>query len=292
MKLFKSFLFTSVVALVLITFSCGTAKKGSTSSGNDIINVMTYNILLESGGGKGYKWEERKDRVIRTMKKYNADIIGAQEDWYNQGLYIMQETGFGKVGVSKEDGKPDGTRAHVGIFYNKDRFLLQDSGHFWHSETPDAPSIAWDSSGMRMTNWAKFLDKQTKKQFFFFNTHLDHKGVVARTKSAALIRKKIAEIAGTHPVVLTGDMNAAPDSEPITIYKSFLTDANSISTKPHEGPVGTFNRGEFNFVSKNPIDYIFVSSHFAVLSHKTIDDSENQLYTSDHFPVVTQLQFK
>jgi endonuclease/exonuclease/phosphatase family metal-dependent hydrolase len=69
-----------------------------------------------------------------------------------------------------------------------------------------------------------------------------------------------------------------------------LRDSFDISRTPHAGPIKTFSG--FKYVAHpegQPIDYIFVSAGIHVLSHATIDDSENQLYPSDHFPVVADV---
>ena len=47
------------------------------------------------------------------------------------------------------------------------------------------------------------------------NTHFDHIGVEARTKSALLIIEKIKEIVGNQPAVLTGDFNVSESGMPI-----------------------------------------------------------------------------
>ncbi len=59
-----------------------------------------------------------------------------------------------------------------------------------------------------MVTWVKFLDRQTQRQFYFFNTHLDHQIQGAREKSAALIQERISALKTSLPVVLVGDFNS------------------------------------------------------------------------------------
>ncbi len=69
--------------------------------------------------------------------------------------------------------------------------------------------------------WGKLRDRRTGAVFHLFNTHLDHRGETARRESARLLLRKVAEIAGPQgPVVVTGDFNSTPDSEPYRILTS------------------------------------------------------------------------
>lgn len=51
------------------------------------------------------------------------------------------------------------------------------------------------------------------KQFYVFNVHFDHQGVIARKESSKLILAKIKTIAGQSPALLTGDLNGSRESE-------------------------------------------------------------------------------
>jgi endonuclease/exonuclease/phosphatase family metal-dependent hydrolase len=125
-----------------------------------------------------------------------------------------------------------------------------------------------------------------------FNTHYDHMGVKAREQSSELLKEKIPQIAGKLPVILTGDLNTTPDTEPISVLKSFLKDSKEISkTKPY-GPEGTFNGFKFNADLKDRIDYVFVNDKVNVLKHATVSDSKDQRYPSDHLPVLVKVSLK
>src|SRR5699024_3606869 len=107
--------------------------------------------------------------------------------------------------------------------------------------------------------------KKSGKQFYFFNAHYDHQGIKARIESSKLVLKKIKEIAGDHPVILTGDFNGGHDSQ---WYKSIahsgvLQDAYSLS------PNRYVNNGSFNAFGKRVahqhiIDHIFITKDFTV----------------------------
>ena len=103
--------------------------------------------------------------------------------------------------------------------------MLQSST-FWLSETPEKVSMGWDAVCNRVCTYALFQHKKTKETFWVFNTHFDHVGEVARQQSAALILEKIKTLnTKNYPVLLMGDFNLEPESNPIKTITSTLEES-------------------------------------------------------------------
>ena len=99
------------------------------------------------------------------------------------------------------------------------------------------------------------------EKIWVFNAHFDHVGATARKKSSELILKKIKEVnADSFPVILMGDFNSSPKSDPVKIFKNDLQDALEISPTALRGPKGTFNGFNIRHPLDNRIDYIFVKN--------------------------------
>ena len=79
----------------------------------------------------------------------------------------------------------------VQFFFNKYRFELIESETFWLSETPEKISVGWDAALERICTYARFKDLENNREFWIFNTHFDHIGVKARSKSVKIILKKL-----------------------------------------------------------------------------------------------------
>src|SRR5690606_28682075 len=99
-----------------------------------------------------------------------------------------------------------------------------------------------DARHNRICSWLRLEDKKSKKNFYVFNVHYDHQGVVARTQSSMLILQKIRSIAGKTPVILMGDFNGNHQS---AWYRSIqeseeLEDAFTLAKDPY------INNGSFN----------------------------------------------
>jgi endonuclease/exonuclease/phosphatase family metal-dependent hydrolase len=256
------------------------------------IRVMSYNIRYKNSIDSINGWEYRKANVAALVKYHKADIFGTQEgNWDQLGDLEKSLPEYSWYGVPRVAGK---NGEFTAIFYLKEKYALLDSGTLWFSETPHVKeSKSWDAMYPRVASWCEFKDKKSGSVFFFFNTHFDHRGEIARQKSAEIIRKQIDLIAKKAPVILTGDFNSVESS---IAYKTIveggqIKDALFITETPHYGPVNTASGFA---VSDKPIrariDFVFVNNKFKVLQHATITDQQEGRYYSDHLPVLAELQ--
>lgn len=255
------------------------------------LNVMTFNIRYNTAADSLNAWPYRKDKAASQVLFHDVTLLGVQEALHDQVLDLQQRlTSFKYVGSGRDDGKQKGE--YTAIFYDTTRLQLLKAQTFWLSEQPAVPgSKGWDAAITRIVTWARFRDRKTKKQFYAFNTHFDHMGKTARKESAKLLLKKVKEIAGAYPSVITGDFNAQPSDEPVRVITDaanpdHLTDSKTISAAPHYGPTGTFNGFRQKETTDQPIDYIFVKNGGRVLKHATLSQSWEGRFSSDHFPVL------
>ncbi len=71
--------------------------------------VMTANVRFSDPGDGVNVWANRRELLVKTLLKYNADIIGCQEVTPAQGAYLIKELGnwythYPRVGVGKIEG--------------------------------------------------------------------------------------------------------------------------------------------------------------------------------------------
>ena len=163
---------------------------------NRPLNKASYNIRCNNPGDGENAWPNRKERVKALILFHEYDVVGVQEARPEQMEDLQQMPGFASVGVGR-DGEAGGEFS--AIFYRVDRIQVLDSGTFWLSETPEKVSKGWDAALNRICTWAKMKDRATRRVFYFFNTHFDHIGPVARHKSAELLVARIRETAGSDP---------------------------------------------------------------------------------------------
>ncbi len=280
---------TIILSLVCFLFVVGAVAQ-------EPLHVMSFNIRLNTTSDSLNAWPYRKDKVAQQVLFYQTHLLGVQEALHLQMQDLQQRLpGYKYVGVGRDDGKEKGE--YSAIFYDTSRLQALQSGTFWLSETPEVPgSKSWDAAITRVASWARFRDKKGGKEFFAMNTHFDHMGKVARAESARLLLQRMHQMAGTLPVVLTGDFNAKPSEEPIKILTDStallqVQDTKALSQMPHYGPDGTFNGWGPKETDNEPIDFIFIRNGFEVLRHATLSQSWNGRFSSDHFPVFAVLRF-
>lgn len=257
------------------------------------MNILTFNIRYNNPGDGINAWPNRVDLVTGLLRFHEAEIFGMQEALIGQIQDIENNMpGFKWIGVGRDDGDKAGEFSP--IFYDTQKFILEENGYFWLSENCEKPGLGWDAACNRIVTWGKFKSKVTGKKFFVFNTHFDHIGVEARKNSALLIRDKIREITQDKgfPVILTGDFNLTPDSEPIGLIKKYMADSYNITAAPPYGPVGTFQNFNIDAPLTDRIDYVFVNNQVKVLKYGVLTDFKDHRFPSDHLPVFVKVQLK
>lgn len=255
------------------------------------MNIVTFNIRYNTPNDGINAWPNRVEMVTGLLDFHDADIFGMQEALHGQILDVQANMpGYEWFGVGRDDGEQAGE--YCPIFFKKSKFILIESGNFWLSENCEKPGLGWDAVCNRLVTWGKFQSKISGKRFLVFNTHFDHRGNEARKNSAFLIRDKIKEISNNQglPVILTGDFNLKPDSEPIQLIKGFMKDSREVTETPPYGPVGTFNSFKWDAPMKDRIDYVFVQGPIKVLRYAVITDAKEQRFPSDHLPVLVRVQ--
>lgn len=253
------------------------------------IRVISYNIRFDNPGDGKNIWENRKAEMLGLIHRYQPGFLGLQEVLNNQLEYINDGLrNYSYIGVGREDGKKKGE--YTPIFYDSTSFQLIRQHTFWLSEVDNAISIGWDAALERICTYGLFKDKKSGDSIHVFNTHFDHVGATARLMSANLIAKKIDEFATpTSLVILTGDLNCTPESEPIQVLKNKLDYGADLSQTGLKGPDGTFNGFDEARLLNYRIDYIF-TRNFKVKSYRHIDDKRKKNgFISDHLPVMTEI---
>ena len=256
------------------------------------LNVMTFNIRYDNADDLQNNWQYRKDFAARMIDFYNVDIMGTQEVLKNQLDDLLQRLpDYKSLGVGREDGKEKGE--YSAIFYKAKKYEVEKNGQFWLSQQPEeAGSKGWDAACERIVTWAVFKEKKTGLRFAFFNTHFDHIGVVARKESALLLKKRVTEIAGTLPVILTGDLNVTPDAEAVhtLLADGQLADSRKLS-KLSYGPSWSFHDfGRTALAARRRIDYIFVGKGIKVNRYASICETLDTTFLSDHNPVFAEIE--
>lgn len=259
--------------------------------------VGTYNIRYNNPNDEkeGNAWTQRCSYLCDFINFEQPEIFGTQEVLVDQlNDLIKGLDGYDYIGIGRDDGKEKGE--YAAIFYKKEQLRLLENGNFWLSTTPEKASLGWDAACIRICTWGKFQDISTGMQFLFFNTHMDHVGVIARRESAQLILNQIKQLAKGVPTILTGDFNVDETDEVYQIFShsGVLRDCYTNALQ-RMAPIGTWNDFMQDSRSKARIDHIFVTSDFNIPHYAIFTNSywlgKSRRNISDHYPVMVKLTY-
>ena len=162
------------IALLLL-LAASFSMPAFAADGAEPIKLISYNLRTSHGKDGDNVWMKRRHATPEMIRREAPDVFGVQEGLIDQLHYIDTECPqYARVGVGRDDGAEKGE--FMAVYYLRDRFELLDSGTFWLSETPDKVSRGWDGACNRTVTWVELKDRKSGKEFFYFNTHLDHKG--------------------------------------------------------------------------------------------------------------------
>ena len=244
------------------------------------LRVCTFNLRTDAAVDGANAFFGRTPLIAREFPKYEADVVGFQEvephmrDWLETNLPGYTVVGYGRGADLCDE--------HCVIAYRSDRFLLASLDTFWLSDTPRVPGSRFhtDQSGCpRICTAAVLLTREARRPLRVYNTHLDHVGRLAQAQGMTLILSRIAADEAVWPgapVVLTGDMNALPDSPVIASAAAFTAGPTYHGYHPEK--------------THAKIDYIFTSAISDPARSRTLRDEENGIYFSDHYPVLGEIE--
>ena len=267
------------------TLSAPAADKSAT------LKVMTFNLRFASTN-RPHSWDERRPLVKKVISRAAPDLIGTQEGVYHQLKDVAADLPkYAWIGLGREGGSRG---EFMAVFYRKDRFDPLEFDHYWLSDTPDViGSTTWGHKNRRMVTWVKFLDRKSRQQFYFINTHLDHEVQPAREKGAALILERVKALKTDLPVVLVGDFNAAAETNRayhILVNTEGFHDSWITAQERKSEVWATFHGYREPRKGGARIDWILHRGPVTAESAEILWRVKDEQYPSDHFPVVARLR--
>ena len=228
---------------LLLLLAASFSMPAFAADGAEPIKLISYNLRTSHGKDGDNVWMKRRHATPEMIRREAPDVFGVQEGLIDQ----------------------------------------LDSGTFWLSETPDKVSRGWDGACNRTVTWVELKDRKSGKEFFYFNTHLDHKGKAAREEGVKLLIEKIHEIAGKKaPAIVGGDFNTPVDSpifKPLTKY--MVSARAKAATTNHKGTFNGFGSAPDTIV----IDHLYYRGKLKCQLFATLDGNYGAPYISDHYPI-------
>ena len=264
-----------------------------TYESDEVVRVGTYNVrYITSESDSNNNWENRKGRVVRSIRENGFDVFGLQEcspdikTWLSSELADTYTIRY----FDPYSAGSTGNHESMGLAYRTDLYTLSDWHYFWLSATP-AVMATNDGSKNRGGCCAVLTVKATGTRFFVMCTHgcLD-------ADARALWASQYQEMEklynpGGCPSFFVGDMNAQPDDPASVEYRTYWNDAY-YSKAPKTGPYCTFNAFSLErnlYTYRNHLDYVYYRGA-TPLRYVCNDRLYDGYYASDHLPVYADMK--
>lgn len=286
-----------IVAALAVLVSCQSVRNSggpSLAERPDAgLRIATYNvhyIILGESEGRWSEaaWEERKKPLDAVFKAIDADLVAFQEmESFSRGSdgsvnlardwLLARNPGYA-AGASGDWRAFPSTQP---IFYRTSRLELVDQGWFFFSDTPDVIySRTFDGSYPAFASWAVFRDLSTGKAFRVVNLHTDYASGENRSRSIALVAKRVAPwVDAGERVFVVGDLNARLGS----VLHGMLEEVG-LTFVPVEGATYHFDRGVNLF---GAIDHISYSGAVPLGAPVVYRKKPGDIWPTDHYPLLT-----
>lgn len=253
------------------------------------ISVISFNIRVDNAADGTNVWRNRRDAVVTMIERERPMLLGLQEAQPHQITYLSEHCpDYAWYGLGRDTGKvPPATDSYaveetMAIFWRTAELELLDKGTFWLSETPDRVSKGWDASYRRTCTWAGFRHKKSGQTCYFFNTHLDNDGKVAREESIKLLVSRMKTINSKRRVsFLTADFNSNVTDACFAPLHVYMRDARANAAVSDDYP--SWNGYG---ASTGRLDHVFFSGdNCTAREFRTLRGDYGVPYISDHYPV-------
>ena len=234
------------------------------------LRVMTYNI--HHGEGIDQKFDLA--RIAKLITDAKADIVG------------LQEVDRGCERTAKRDLPAELARL-TGMTVHFDKNIPHEGGEYGNAVLTRFPikrakntHLKSFANGEQRGVQQLVLDVRGR-DVLFMNTHLDARRDPAEREHGAGELRQIVSAAGSMPVILVGDFNAAPAAPSVAKIREFLSDS---WTMVNQDP-------GFTIPVKKPsrrIDYVWITKNSIEPLKLEVLASE----ASDHLPIIAELRVK
>lgn len=235
--------------------------KGIDKKGNDYVKILAH-FLLQN----------------------NIDILGTQElvSGYIKSLQMTLPlyTIVGDYRLKKERKFVRANETNSIISNHKILFTDTDWLPYKHQKMSDKIRHIFHTIPRIVT--MAIIEVPDFGQICVFNTHLEYRDKKIQQRQFIRLLQIMDDFIGQYPIILTGDFNASKRNNNFKNFKKSLSE-RGINIVPNELSTHTTKKDL-------PIDYIFVSNDFDIISMQVGDEQLDEI--SDHKIVIAEIKKK
>ena len=270
------------------------------------VGVYNLRCIVSSETDENNLWENRKTRVVQSIRDNDFDVFGVNECSEGIKSYLNEELSSVYAGSYfnpySTTGVADSKKIEsVGVLYKREVWALSDWHYFWLAEDVDKVSVKPEYNDYSGTSkycrggaCCVMTHKVNGKKMFFMVTHgcLDDESSEKYAPVFAQVEKKYNPQG--YPSFFVGDMNVQPTAPTTKEYLKYWKDSyRETPADMIEGPFSTFNGFVLDRdLNADPrrIDYVYYRNATPV-RYVCNDKKYDGYYASDHLPVYVDMNF-
>lgn len=251
------------------------------------LKIISSNIRYENAHDGNHAWVNRLPLLQNIFTEFHPDIIATQEGREKQIKSLAELIPLKLVDEHREW---IADRMYPCLYVNEEQIKVNSSGDIWLSETPHiSGSVSFKSTFPRLCTWMHINHLVNNQDYLIINTHLDHVLEETRIEQIKVLITEVQKLNKLNlPIILMGDFNDSPESqvrkkilEKLDLKDPWIEEANPEETT-HHAFLGDQAEGV-------RIDWILVPQAFAVEEIKLDKRSFDNIYPSDHYPLLATL---
>lgn len=243
------------------------------------LRVASFNIRTSRGRDRSNMWQRRRDICLGVIRDFSADVVGLQEVRPDQLDDLHRAFPAATIVGAGRDADGGGERASVLVPVAN--WTVESSETRWLSPSPARPgSRGWDAGLARVVTLVRL--RRGTARIGVANAHFDHRGPVARERSAGLIAEWLSQ-EPDRPWVVLGDLNEPPGSPALRL----LADAGYTDALPPDA--GGTEHAFTGAIDRTRIDYVLTGAGVRVSAAWIGHDRPQGRLPSDHWPVLADL---
>ncbi len=242
--------------------------------------VATFNMKNSYSPAPSKNWIKRADASVELIKDNMLDVIGMQEltprtkNYLEEKLHEFYFIGDlrGSLGITDE---------YNSILLKKGMFGLIDYNTYSLSNNIYKKGSKFPLDFFpRICTLVHVINEGNKH--LIINTHLDNLFNHNRKLQLEVLNEIIKlEKQNDEDIVVMGDFNMR-----LTGALEMFRKENKLTSLETKTLGGSFR----NFNKREPIDYVLVSKNIEILESELITNKYNDIYPSDHYPVMVNIK--
>lgn len=290
---------TAITSDNIETYKCGSnANTGTTTIYAACLDTKLACLNIREGS----HWSDRKGAIVSMINSEHPAIIGFQEvkdlDYWDH-LKEDHPWDYLKDNLSAYTGYRAGTdNCHTPFLYDSSILTVTGTGCFWLRDNYSTAGDSWDGY-VRSVTYATVYNKNSKKYYFFVNTHLPLTSD-GQVNAMNLLESRISALnTKNYPVILMGDFNTVfGNDDAFGSIKTWMNNTRYSATSVYSTAnrdLYTYNAFGDSSKARNKVDHIWVSKSVKTLYYVTLTqavhdyggyNTNGEKFLSDHYPII------